>query len=76
MSNPYAAPQFSPEPTPEQPAPKKKKGGCRTWGAGAIAVFVLAGIAVNAGSDSAMTRPAPPHRSQAQAPRRSISTTL
>ncbi|HIX78516.1 MAG TPA: Ltp family lipoprotein [Candidatus Corynebacterium faecipullorum] len=53
MSNPYAAPQFSPEPTPMQPAPqKKKKGGCLKWGAGAVAVFVLGGIALNAGSDS------------------------
>lgn len=52
MSNPYAAPQFSSEPTPEQPAPQKKKGGCLKWGAGAFAVFVLGGIALNAGSDS------------------------
>ncbi|KKO79088.1 hypothetical protein WU87_07400 [Corynebacterium minutissimum] len=52
MSNPYAAPQFSPEPTPEQAAPKKKKkGGCLKWGAGAIAVLVLGSAALNAGSD-------------------------
>lgn len=51
MSNPYAAPQFPQEPTPEQPAPKKKKGGCLKWGAGAVAVLVLGSAALNAGSD-------------------------
>ena len=52
MSNPYAAPQFSPEPTTEQQAPqKKKKGGCFKWGAGAVAVLVLGSAALNAGSD-------------------------
>ena len=53
MSNPYAAPQFSPEPNPEQPEPKKKKkGGCLKWGAGAVAVLVLGSAALNGGSDS------------------------
>lgn len=52
MSNPYAAPQFSPEPTSGQAAPKKKKkGGCLKWGAGAIAVLVLGSAALNTGSD-------------------------
>ena len=50
--NPYAAPQ-QPAQQPVAPAqPEKKKGGCMKWGAAALGVLIVLGIAASCGGDN------------------------
>lgn len=51
--NPYAAPQ-QPAQQPVAPAQpeKKKKGGCMKWGAAAVGVLIVLGVAGSCGGDN------------------------